>query len=96
MRAQQLELIYSQSGLLYKVLPDAPQSILEKNRQRYGPHANGIVGSTQTNHVDHLLNQLLQLSIQQIVANPTIGLASAPTQTSNVHSVQSTNPKATQ
>jgi hypothetical protein len=41
MRAQQLELIYSQSGLLYKVFPDAPRSILDKTRQRSGPHADG-------------------------------------------------------
>ena len=32
MRAQQLELIYSQSSLLYEILPDAPCSILDKTR----------------------------------------------------------------
>jgi hypothetical protein len=32
MRAQQLELIYSQYGLLYEVFPYAPRSILDKNR----------------------------------------------------------------
>jgi hypothetical protein len=32
MRAQQFELIYSQSGLLYNILPDAPRSILDKTR----------------------------------------------------------------
>jgi hypothetical protein len=36
MRAQQFELIYSQSGLLYNILPDAPRSILDKTRQRAG------------------------------------------------------------
>jgi hypothetical protein len=49
MRAQQLELIYSQCGLLYEILPDAPRSILDKTRQRAGPDADGIVGSPQTN-----------------------------------------------
>jgi hypothetical protein len=44
MRAQQFELIYSQSGLLYNILLDAPHSILDKTRQIVGPHANGIVG----------------------------------------------------
>jgi hypothetical protein len=44
MRAQQLELIYSQSGLLYDIFPDAPRSILDKTRQRSGPHADGIIG----------------------------------------------------
>jgi hypothetical protein len=45
MRAQQLELIYSHSGLLYEIFLDAPRSILDKTRQRAGPHADGIVGS---------------------------------------------------
>jgi hypothetical protein len=64
MRAQQLELIYSQSGLLYEIFPDAPRSILDKTRQRVGPHADGIVGSTQTKPTDQLSKQLQQLSIQ--------------------------------
>jgi hypothetical protein len=32
MRAQQFELIYSQSGLLYNIFPDVPSSILDKTR----------------------------------------------------------------
>jgi hypothetical protein len=58
MRAQQLELIYSQSGLLYEVLPDAPRSILDKARQKSGPHVDGIVGSTQAKPTNQLSNQL--------------------------------------
>jgi hypothetical protein len=54
MRAQQLQLIYSKSGLLYEIFPDAPWSILEKARQKSGPHVDGIVGSTQGNSTDLL------------------------------------------
>jgi hypothetical protein len=96
MRAQQFELIYSQYGLLYNILPDVPRSILDKTRQRAGPHANGIVGSVQTKPAKKLTKQLQQLSIQHSAASQTIALAAPPTQTSEVHSVQSTNPKATQ
>jgi hypothetical protein len=39
---------------------------------------------------------LQQLSIQHTTASQTTVLAAPPTQTSDVHSVQSTNPKATQ
>jgi hypothetical protein len=53
MRVQQLELIYSQSGLLYEIFPDAPWSILDKARQNSGPHADGIVGSAQGKSTDH-------------------------------------------
>jgi hypothetical protein len=55
MRAQQFELIYSQSDLLYNILPDAPRSILDKTRQRVGPHADGIVGSTHTKPTEQLM-----------------------------------------
>jgi hypothetical protein len=61
MRAQQLELIYSQSGLLYEVFPDVPRSILDKARHKFGPHVDGIVGSAQANPTDQLSNQLQQL-----------------------------------
>jgi len=39
---------------------------------------------------------LQQLSIQHTAASQTIALAAPPTQTSEVHSIQSANPKATQ
>jgi hypothetical protein len=96
MRAQQFELIYSQSGLLYTILPDAPRSILDKTRQRAGPHVDGIVGSAQTKPAEQLTKQLQQLSIQHSAASQTTALAAPPTQTSEVHSVQTTNPKANQ
>jgi hypothetical protein len=96
MRAQQLEIIYSQSGLLYEIFPDAPRLILDKTRKRSRPHVNGIIGSAQTNLTDPLTNQLQQFSIQQTAASRTTGSVAPPTQKSDVHSVQMTNPKATQ
>jgi hypothetical protein len=96
MRAQQFELIYSQSGLLYQILPEAPRSILDKTRQRAGPHADGIVGSAQTKPAEQLTKQLQQLSIQHSAASQATASAAPPTQTSEVHSVQTTNPKANQ
>jgi hypothetical protein len=58
MRAQQFELIYSQSVLLYNILPDAPRSILDKTRQSARPHVDGIVGSAQTKPAEKLTKQL--------------------------------------
>jgi hypothetical protein len=88
MRAQQLELIYSQSGMLYEILPDAPWSTFDKTKLKFGPHADGIVGSTQSNPTDQLSNQLQQLSLQQTVASQTSSLTSPTTQMLEVHSVQ--------
>jgi hypothetical protein len=44
MRAQQLELIYSQSGMLYEILPDVSWSTFDLTKLKYGPHADSIVG----------------------------------------------------
>jgi hypothetical protein len=96
MRVQQLELIYSQSSLLYEILPDAPRSILDKTRQRAGPHVDGIVGSTQTKPAEKMIKQLQQLSIQHTSTSQATVLAAPSIKTSDVHTVQSTNPKATQ
>jgi len=43
-RAQQLDLVYSQSRVLYDILPNAPRA--EKNPTKFssGAHADGIVG----------------------------------------------------
>jgi hypothetical protein len=89
-------MIYSQSGLIYEVFSDVPWSILDKTRHKFGPHADDIVGSAQSKPTDPLSNQLQQLSIQQTVDNPTPSSTAPPSQTSDVHNVQSTNPKANQ
>jgi hypothetical protein len=65
-------------------------------RKIMDPMPNDIVGSTQSKSTDLLSNQLQQLSIQQTVASQTPSSVVPPTQTSDVHSVQLTNPKANQ
>jgi hypothetical protein len=78
MIAQKLELIYSQSCLLYKNFPDAPWSILDKTKQRVGPHVDGIFVSTQMKPADQLSKQLHHLSIQQKTASQNTGLVAPP------------------
>jgi hypothetical protein len=58
MRAQQLELIYSQSDMLYESFPDMSQSILDKEKKKFGTHDDDILGSVQSNSMDLLSNQL--------------------------------------
>jgi hypothetical protein len=87
MRAQQLELIYSQSDMMYEILPDAPQLNLDKTKHNSWPCIDGIVGSTHSKPTDQLTNQLQQLSIQQTVASQTPSSASPATQMLDVHNV---------
>jgi len=56
-RAQQLDLVYSQSRVLYDILPNAPRA--ETNPAKFSPrlHADGIVGSVQNIVAHQNLNQ---------------------------------------
>jgi hypothetical protein len=65
-RAQLLDLIYAQSGMLYHLLLEAPWSTYDP-RQNPGPHADGIIGSAKVKSVDLVTNQLKELSLSQSV-----------------------------
>jgi hypothetical protein len=95
-KSQQLDLIYAQSGMLYEIIPDAPRSSYDP-RQNLGPHADGIVGSTNVKSTDLVTIQLKELSLNQSVGGKALSVSSTPTQSVDVHSVQSsTNPNGNQ
>jgi hypothetical protein len=94
-KSQQLDLIYAQSGMLYEILPDTPRSNYDP-RQRPGPHADGIIGSTNAKTTDQVMNQLKDLSLNQSVAGQAKA-SSSTTPSVDVHSVQSSsNPNGNQ
>jgi hypothetical protein len=76
-RAQQLDLIYAQSRMLYHLLPDAPRPNHDP-RQNPRPHADGIVGSTNVKSID---------SATKSVGGPALFASSKPTQSIKVHYV---------
>ena len=63
-RAQQLDMIYAQSGLLYEIIPNVPRSNFDP-KFKLGPHVNGIVGSASAKHTGLVTNQMNNLSINQ-------------------------------
>jgi hypothetical protein len=78
-KAQQLNLIYSQSGMLYEILPDALRSNYDP-RQNLGPHVDGIIGSANAKTIDLVMNQLKDFSLSQFVAGQASSSSSTPTQ----------------
>jgi hypothetical protein len=87
LRAQQFDLIYAQSGMLYHLLPDAPRTSLDP-RQTLGPHADGIVGSDNVKSID---------STMKSARGPASSGSSKPTLSADVHSMQSSkNPNGDQ
>ena len=43
LRAQQLDLIYSQSGILYEIIPEAMRPTHDAEKPKHGAHADGVV-----------------------------------------------------
>jgi hypothetical protein len=89
-KAQQLDLVYSQSWMLYKILLDATRSNYDP-RKNPGPHADGIIGSTNTISIDLVTNQLKELSLRQFVKGQASSVSSTPTQLMDFHYVQSSS-----
>ena len=88
-RAQELDLIYAQSILLYEIIPNAPRSSFNpKIKPR--PHVDGIVGCTSAKPTDSVVKQVSQLSINQSTSGQAMN-SSQPTQMTSVLSVQSSN-----
>jgi hypothetical protein len=77
-KAQQLDLIYAQSRMLYEILSDAPRSNYDP-RQNLGPHADGILGSANVKYEDSVTNHLKELSLNQSARGPTSSVSSNPT-----------------
>ena len=76
LRAQQLDLIYSQFGILYEIIPEAPRPTHDAKKPKPGPHANGVVGSINSPTVESLVKQLHQLFVKHSMtevakANPS-------------------------
>ena len=84
-RAQELDLIYAQSRILYEIIPNALHSSFDpKINPR--PHADGIVGCTSTTPTDSVVKQVSQLTINQSALGQAMAL-SQPTLMASVLSV---------
>ena len=84
-RAQELDLIYAQYGLLYEIIPNALHSSFDP-KVKLGPHANGIVGCASAKPADSVAKQVSQLPINQSASGQAMA-SSQPTQTTSVLSV---------
>ena len=93
-RAQELDLIYDQSGLLYEIIPNAPRSSFDP-KVKPRPHADGIVGCASAKPVDSVAKQASKLLINQS-ASGQASASSQPTQMVNVLSVQLSDQKGNQ
>jgi hypothetical protein len=47
-RAQYLDLVYSQSGTLYELIPNAPRTSPNLSKPSSMAHADGVIGAVKT------------------------------------------------
>jgi hypothetical protein len=93
MRDQKMELIYLKSDMLYEIIPETPRSTFDLTKPNSIPHADGIVGSSQSKPTYQLSNQMQQLSLQQTMARKNSITASPATHMSKVNTVKMKKPK---
>ena len=77
-----MDLIYSQSGILYEIIPEAPRPTHNVVKPKPGPHADGVVGSVNSPTVESLAKQIHQLSIKHSMVE--VSKASPSPQNENV------------
>ena len=82
LRAQQLDLIYSQSGILYEIIPEAPRPTHDVENPKPRPHGDGVDGSVNSPTVESLTKQLHQLSVKKSTAD--VAKAAHSPQSANV------------
>ena len=70
--AQQLDLIYSQSQLLYSILPNAPRMGTNPSKPSPSTHADGMIGSTLNQVTNALIEVSLQLNASTSQATPLL------------------------
>ena len=80
-------MIYSQSGILYEFIPDAPRPTHSVEKPKPGPHVDGVVGSVKSPIVESLEKQLHELFFKQSTAEAT--KATPSPQNANVFSQSS-------
>jgi hypothetical protein len=81
--------------MLYDLTLHANRPSMDPSKPILGPHVDGVVGLVSHAFVGQLTRQMGQMTISynpSMIA-PTSQNVSFPTQTSDIHSIQSKNPK---
>ena len=88
-RAQHLDLIYSQLGTMYDIIPNAPRPSNDQPQTTPGPHADGVIGSVSATLVSQVAGQLGQLALIDKPATMTPTTTSSdPALSTDVNMVQ--------
>jgi hypothetical protein len=89
-RAQYLDLVYSQSGNLYELIPNATHATNDPSKPSSASHADGVISSVKTQSTSQSIGTT-QRPTSMAAPSPTAPSPTPPqTQVSEVNAVQST------
>jgi hypothetical protein len=87
-RAQYLDLVYSQSGTLYELIPNATHATNDPSKPSSSSHADGVIGSVKTQSTPQSVGAVPQAA-SSFAPSLTTSSTSSHTQVSEVNAVQS-------
>jgi hypothetical protein len=87
--------MYSQFDMLYYLIPHVPPPSIDLLKPTLGLHDDGVIGSISHDSIVHFVYLIIYMTIyhSHIETMQSLKNALVPTQTSNIHPIQSTNPK---
>jgi hypothetical protein len=88
-RAQYLDLVYSQSGTLYELIPNAPCTSTDPSKPSSMAHADGIIGVVKTQSSSQSVGSANHSVSAPVTGSTSLSSTSPPTQISEVNAVQS-------
>jgi hypothetical protein len=91
--AQYLDLVYSQSGTLYELIPNAPRTSTDPSKPSSTAHSDGVIGSIKTQSGSQSTDTTNHSITAPATGSTPLSSNSTPTQVSEVNAVQSASPQ---
>jgi hypothetical protein len=88
-RAQYLDLVYSQSGTLYELIPNATRATNDPSKPSSTSHTDGVIGSVKTQSTSQSTGTIQQPASTSSPSSTTPSSTPPQTQVSEVNVVQS-------
>jgi hypothetical protein len=89
-RAQYLDLVYSQSGTLYELIPNATRATNDPSKPSTASHADGVIGSVKTQSTTQSTGTTQRTASTAAPSSTAPSPTPTQTQVSDVNAVQST------
>ena len=95
-RSQHPDLIDSQSGTLYDIIPQALHPSNDPSQSAPGPHVDGVIGYVSSSPMNQVVGQLVQLAITgNLTPTTSVMTSTTSSQSTDVNLVQTSKSNQT-